>query len=79
MGPVVTLQQNTVELYASNTNFLSTKFDFFKDKIVFISLVCEKGIKYSCKNNVTVVLNLCEKNNYMMPCFGLIKFIFMAV
>lgn len=27
---------------------------------------------------MTVVLNLCEDNNYMMSCFGLIKSIFMT-
>lgn len=77
IGPIVILQ-DIIELYASNTLFLSTKVDFFKDNIVFISWVCEKGIKYSCKSNMTVVLNVCEKNNYMLPCFGLIKSIFMT-
>lgn len=80
IGPVVILQQDTVELYASKIIFLSTKFDLFKYKVIIISWIREKGIKYSFKNNMTVVLNLCEENNInnMLPYFGLIKSIFLT-
>lgn len=78
IGPVLKLKEETLNLYSFNSIFLSTKFNFFKDKITFISWINVKGIQYSCKNNMSVVLSMCDENNFMMPHFGLIKSIFMT-
>lgn len=76
IGPVIKLTEETKNVYSFNTILLSTKFNFFKDKMTFISWI--NGIQYSCKNNMSVVLSMFDENNYMMPHFGLIKSIFMT-
>lgn len=71
-GPIISLSNELIQLYILKTIFLSEKVHFSGDDVIFVSWVSIKGILYNCKN-MSVVLNLCEEYNYMLPSFGLIQ------
>lgn len=71
-GPIISLSNELIQLYILKTLFLSEKVNFSDNDVIFVSWVSIKGILYNCKN-MSVVLYLCEENNYMLPSFGLIQ------
>lgn len=77
-GPILTLSQDTLILYSSSTRFLDAHFNFINnDNIVFVSWVCIKNIEYNCKN-MSLIINVSDENNCMLPSFGLIIAIFIT-
>lgn len=71
-GPIISLSNELIQLYIIKTLFLSEEVNFSGDDVIFVSWVSIKGIMYNCKN-MSVVLNLCDENNFMLPSFGLIQ------
>lgn len=66
--PIIKLNSNDIELYNTCT-------DHYDLNIFFVSWVKINGIVYNTKN-MSVTINACDENNYMLPLFGLIKCIF---
>jgi len=77
-GPILTLSQDTLIVYSSSTRFLDAHFNFINnDNIVFVSWVCIKNIEYNCKN-MSLIINVSDEKNCMLPSFGLIIAIFIT-
>ncbi|KAE9521525.1 hypothetical protein AGLY_018081 [Aphis glycines] len=71
-GPIISLSNELIQLYIIKTLFFFEEVNFSGDDVIFVSWVSIKGIMYNCKN-MSVVLNLCDENNFMLPSFGLIQ------